>query len=52
MKILKLDHRNHVNNMHTQKPINHFESALPKILKTLKSLKLLTWKRQNKKKIS
>ena len=26
MKILKLKHRNHVNIMHTQKPIDHFNT--------------------------
>ena len=36
MKIFKLKHRNHVNNMHTQKPINHSKSKTPKIIKNPK----------------
>ena len=34
----KLKHRIHVNNMHTQKPINLFKSKTPKIIKNPKFL--------------
>ena len=39
MKFFKLKHRNHVNNMHTQKPINHFKSKTPKIIENPKFFK-------------
>ena len=44
MKIFKLKKRDHVNNMHTQKPLDHFKTKTSKISKTLKSTKFKNFK--------
>ena len=38
MNFFKLKHRNHVNNMQTQKLVNHFKLEQPKSTKTSNSL--------------
>ena len=44
MKFFKLKKKVHVNNMHTQKPLDHFKTKTSKISKTLKSTKFKNFK--------